>query len=200
MKSIRRSRSLKGFTLVECIIAIAVFAVMTVMVIMIIGMAQKTQIRATASEEDLDTLVQNVVADDTYKQYSSTTHDPLKLKINSSSENFSMTYNVVDGNKNWVYCDYIDPGTGAPCGYSGDNKRFMWDFSTNTEVSVSSFDPTNANMGYRCPQCGNKVNQILQCLDCMNEASYESSDATAFSFDRSTGGYYCKNCGNAKFQ
>ena len=108
-----------------------------------------------------------------------------------------MTYNIVDGNKNWVYCDFVDPATSTPCGYSGDNKRFMWDFSTNTEVSVSSFDPTNANMGYRCPQCGNKVNQTLKCLDCANEASYESADTDAFSFDRSTGGYYCKKCGSS---
>ena len=55
----------KGFTLIECVIAIAVFAALTGMVLMIMSQTIQLSKKATDAETDLNKLVENVVQDST---------------------------------------------------------------------------------------------------------------------------------------
>ena len=199
MKNIKLLRN-KGFTLVECVIAIAVFAVITVMVLMIMATTVQTQKKATDAEDDLNILVQNVVEDETNKKYGDDTKT-LMMKVGSGGLGFSMTYSTVDGYKNYVICPscnnkynhtefmsaaaygsalYISDLNSATT--SGDNSYIQHDASY-------WFDPSGMN--YVCPDCGYMFVDQLECTACGKTGSMKD-----FSYDRFKGAYFCPDCGN----
>ena len=102
----------KGFTLVECIVAIAVFAVMTSMVMIIISSAIQTTRQSVTGQSDLNQMVEAVENDQSIKMYDSSTSHNLKMKFGGDTENFSITYDTTDGYMSYmtcIYCDYYGP-------------------------------------------------------------------------------------------
>ncbi|MCR4780411.1 MAG: type II secretion system GspH family protein [Ruminiclostridium sp.] len=102
----------KGFTLVECIVAIAVFAVMTSMVMIIISSAIQTTRQSVTGQSDLNQMVEAVENDQSIKMYDSSTSHNLKMKFGGDTENFSITYDTTDGYMSYMtckYCDYYGP-------------------------------------------------------------------------------------------
>ncbi len=205
-KLFNRFKKRKGFTLVECIVAVAVFAVMVLLVFAILTRARLEAQNASQSEEDLTTLIDNVVGDETYKKFKSEVGadgkqvNSMQLAIagnciGSTGETFDITYNIVDGYKNYVLCSNPDckDKNGDP--YFADNTNFMFDTSTGELVSVSEkeFDLSNSNHKYICPNCQTAVTQTLVCEDCTVSGNYNDSDM--FTYIPSTGGYFCNNCG-----
>ncbi len=177
IKKITQLKRRKGFTLVECIVAIAVFALLTAVILMILANAQNQATRSRESEEDLNNLVENVVGDDTYKKYSSNSNT---LTLNfGSGKTFDITYDTVAGYKNYVKC------TSAGCGYVGNNTDFM------CGKSVADF--LNDGDVYTCPKCGSVVTQTLICEGCLNTGSY--NDTSKFVCSAATGSYTCLSCG-----
>lgn len=176
----------KGFTLTECLIAIAVFGAMTLIVFMIITHARTQTVEANKSEEDLSNLIENVVGDETYKRYNDSNHaggnDVLSLVVDGNSQQFTISYNVIDGNKNFVKC----PDTS--CEHYGNNTEFMIDAGGNP-ISKTSFAQTN----YVCPKCGTSFVDTLTCEDC--GATGDHTDTSLFTYLPNTGGYMCNSCG-----
>lgn len=178
----------KGFTLTECLIAIAVFGAMTLIVFMILTHARTQTMQANKSEEDLSNLIENVVGDETYKRYNDSHHaagnDVLSLVVDGGSQPFTISYNVVDGNKNFVKCSDTN------CGHYGNNTDFMIDASGNP-VSKASFTQTD----YVCPKCGLTFVDTLTCEECA--ASGDHTDTSLFTYLPNTGGYMCNTCGGS---
>lgn len=176
----------KGFTLTECLIAIAVFGAMTLIVFMILTHARTQTVEANKSEEDLSNLIENVVGDETYKRYNDSHHsggnDVLSLEVDGSSQPFTISYNVIDGNKNFVKCSDTN------CGHYGNNTDFMID-SSNNPIAKSSFAQTD----YVCPKCGTSFVDTLTCEECT--ATGDHTDTSLFTYLPTTGGYMCNACG-----
>ncbi|MBR4111681.1 MAG: prepilin-type N-terminal cleavage/methylation domain-containing protein [Ruminiclostridium sp.] len=172
----RRLNGRKGFTLVECLIAIAVFAALTMLVFAILTNARNAAVRTNETEENLTTLIENVVADESYTRYKAGS-EYLTLKLSSGGDDFRVTYTEIDGYKTFVVC----PNTA--CQYFADNDEFMtcerMDFVQTTH--------------YTCPKCASSFVQQLVCEDCGNTASHTAT--SNFTYISSTGGFYCNACG-----
>ena len=201
-------RKSKGFTLVECIIAIAVFAVLTSMVIMIVGNTIKLSSEATEAEGDLNVVVQNVVQDNSKRVYG-VDSKTLEMNIGSSATaNFKMTYSSIDGDKNFIKCPL--------CGDVHNdldylayiyNENAYKNWPTATEVAAGAdastkgsfkisywFQYDSSTSGYKCPSC---LNAFLpsaitgRCDSCEYQATMNN-----FSFDNVSGKYQCPVCKN----
>lgn len=211
MKKLQKLFKSKGFTLVECVVAIAVFAVLTLMVLMILSGTEQTSRNASKSEADLNNLVQNVVADDTNKKYGVDSHT-LNMKFGTAGKPFSISYSVVDGYKNYVVCP------NGSCGYIDNNIEFMandvktasaqynadiaanYDWLKDTRLS-HWFDVDT--MQYVCPKCGHAwVENQLQCQSCLTEGTVRDhvvingSTVHKFIFNNETGSFTCALCGS----
>lgn len=165
----------KGFTLVECVIAIAVFAVMTGMILFIVGNAVTTSKTAREQEKNLNGLVDNVVRDQSPKSYGAYDSNELNMSFTGSAgtKDFKITYSTVDGYKNYVQCpickfngsgglhtmlDFMAEPAHASSAYlnarnayyetNGDDAA---DFDTLYNVS-HWYDPST--MALKCPDCG----------------------------------------------
>lgn len=195
MKSLfKRLQKRKGFTLVECIVAIAVFAAFCLMITLIVAGAQKESIIANDTETELNGLVENVMNDDINRGFNST-YSTDALNFNFSSEaggsgTFSITYDIVDGHKNYVLC------TG--CGYFDNNTAFM------NGVACQNFEPWNTN--YVCPECSKVLmgsDVSLTCAECKANTNYytvcdkEYNSAKAWTYQPSSGSFICNKCGSA---
>lgn len=209
MKTLQKLFKNKGFTLVECVVAIAVFAVLTLMVLMIIGGAEQTSKMAQKSETDLNNLVQNVVQDETNKKYGVDSHT-LNMKFGSAGKDFSVSYSVVDGYKNFVVC--------PSCGHVDNNIEFMAYAVTylssqyNADVAANHdwlkdtrlshwFDVDTMN--YTCPSCSYSfVENDLQCQSCLTEGgvrdmtTVNGATVHTFTFNPATGSFTCAVCGS----
>lgn len=172
----RRLHGRKGFTLVECLVAIAVFAALTLVVFAILTNARNATIKANETEENLTTLIENVVGDESYTRYNSTS-DILSLKLSSGGTDFRVSYTEIDGYKTFVLC----PDTS--CQYFADNSEFM----TCERVDFSQ------SSSYTCPKCAGTFVQELTCEDCGNTANHTATGN--FVYIPSTGGFYCSSCG-----
>ncbi|MGN0657516.1 MAG: type II secretion system protein [Ruminiclostridium sp.] len=181
IKKITQLKRRKGFTLVECIVAIAVFALLTAVILMILANAQNQAVISRESEEDLNNLVENVVGDDTYKKYSENSNT---LTLNfGGGKTFDITYDTIAGYKNYVKCN---PKSGATsCGYVGNNIDFM------CGKTVADF--LNDGDEYTCPRCGEVTTQTLVCEGCYTTGSY--NDTSKFLCSSYTGSYTCLSCG-----
>ncbi len=177
----------KGFTLIECLIAIAVFGALTMIVFMILTHARTQTVEANKSEEDLSNLIENVIGDETYKRYNEANHtggsDTLKLNVQGVSDAFSITYNVVDGNKNFVKCPAAD------CGFYGNNTEFMIG-TDGKNIPKASFVQSSK---YKCPKCSIEFSDGLTCEDC--ESTGYHTDDSLFTYLPGTAGYMCNTCG-----
>lgn len=195
MKSLfKRLQKRKGFTLVECIIAIAVFAAFCLMITLIVAGAQRESIIANDTETELNGLVENVMNDDINRGFNST-YSTDALNFNFSSEaggsgTFSITYDIVDGHKNYVLC------TG--CGYFANNTEFMGG------TACQNFEPWNTN--YVCPECGKTLmgsDVTLTCAECATNTNYytvcdkEYNSSKAWTYQTSSGSFICNHCGSA---
>ncbi len=112
----------KGFTLVECVVAIAVFAIMSSMVMVIMSSAVMTAKKSAEGERDLNNLVEAVEDSETVYRYSSGS-DELKMKFAGSGDadpgtNYSITYSKTPGYKDYITCPY--------CGYYSSFKDFLY--------------------------------------------------------------------------
>jgi len=115
----KRFYNKKGFTLIECLIAIAVFAVMSSMVLVIISNAIQTARKSTEAETELNSLVEYVEDNQTIRKYTSDS-STLKMRFDGNDLNYSVTYNNVSGYRNYITCPYPD------CGYTANNTDFMF--------------------------------------------------------------------------
>ncbi len=182
---LNRLKKRKGFTLIECIIAIAVFAAMVMIVFMILTRARVEAQNANKSEEDLTQLIDNVVGDETYKKYkeqydaSGNLLNALELNIAGSTNTFNITYNVVDGYKNFVIC--------PTCDYFANNTDFMG------TLAKEDFATSGTPFPYLCPSCNASFQQSLICEDCESTGNHTAT--TVFTYIPATGGYSCNACG-----
>lgn len=191
----------KGFTLVECIIAVAVFGLLSLVVFMILTNASVRASRASESEENLAQLIENVVGDETYKKYDATSRS-MTLLINNSSDTMTISYNVISGYKNFVECPNTDPGTGVVCGHQANFVEFMSDSATSM---VAHPDPATFQVGtnyFVCPKCEQQVVFQLKCDDCGTTDAYNKTSSTSptgylFTYMATgTGGFECSVCGS----
>lgn len=190
----------KGFTLVECIIAIAVFGLMSLVVFMILTNASVRAARASESEENLAQLIENVVGDETYKKYDTSSKAMTLLIDNSSSDNLTITYNVISGYKNFVECPNSTGGT--PCGHHANFTEFM---SSSATSMVPINDPLTFDVAtnfFVCPSCDHQVTFTLCCPDCgatdvYNKTSSTSASGYLFTYiNTGTYGFECSMCGS----
>ncbi len=199
-KLINRLNKRKGFTLVECIVAVAVFAAMVLLVFAILTRARVEAENANKSEEDLTILIDNVVGDETYKKFKAETDPVTGNQINSmqlniggsatSGKTFDITYNVIDGYKNFVECPNTLAG-GVPCGHFADNTDFM-------TMAKEDFASSGTPADYVCPSCGYTFAQTLVCEECGNTASHKTSGTgTGFTYLPATASFACNSCGSA---
>lgn len=182
----------KGFTLIECLIAIAVFGAMTMIVFMILTHARTQTVEANKSEEDLSNLIENVMGDESYKKYNKEHHetngeDVLSLVVDGSATNFTISYNVIDGSKNFVKCQ--NPNG---CGYYANNTDFMMELVGSEYQAVSKADFQQSS-DYVCPKCYWIFSDTLFCEDC--ESLADHTDTSKFTYLPTTGGFICNNCG-----
>ena len=175
-KLFRRLDGRKGFTLVECLIAIAVFAALTLVVFAILTNARNATVKANETEENLTTLIENVVGDESYTRYNPSS-DILSLKLSNGGTDFRISYTEIDGYKTFVLCP------DATCQHFADNSEFM----TCERVDFSQ------SSSYTCPKCNSSFVQQLLCEDCGNTATHTAT--SNFTYIPSTGGFYCNNCG-----
>lgn len=115
----KRFYNKKGFTLIECLIAIAVFAVMSSMVLVIISNAIQTAKKSAEAETELNSLVEYVEDNETIRKYTADS-SVLKMRFDGNDLNYSVTYNNVSGYRNYIQCPYPD------CGYIANNTDFMY--------------------------------------------------------------------------
>lgn len=184
MKSLfKRLKERKGFTLVECIVAIAVFAAFCLLVMMIIAGAQRESKSAYDTEEELNTLVDGIMDDEVNRRYNSSSTNTKTLNMSfsgQSSGDFSITYDVIDGHKNYLVCD--------SCGYFALNAEFCPNGRTDMFLQTAT--------NYVCPMCSHQpVKVTLECADCNVSGSYKND--TLFSYEKANGSYVCKTCGSA---
>lgn len=193
----------KGFTLVECIVAIAAFAVITTMVLMIMAGTANTQQKSMKAEADLNQLVENVVRDESAAKMDVDTSKTLKMSVDGSTVNFSMTYNTNSGYKNFVKCPF--------CGQLHNNIDFMGGVYDNSYylavylADVAAFDDHKSYkacywfdpsyMVYICPDCGKTFDPYsnLKCSDCEETITKSNS-----SYDRFNGSFSCNSCGSSR--
>lgn len=167
----------KGFTLVECLIALTVFAALTLVVFAILANARMASTKANDAEENLTKIIDNVVGDETYVRYNSASADSLKLNLSTGGTPFSISYSEIDGYKNYVFC------TNTACSHFADNSEFM-----------SGVEKEDFTQGvYVCPKCSTSITQELFCEDCNKTGDH--TDTTSFTYIPSNGGYYCNDCG-----
>jgi len=177
-KILRNLKGKKGFTLLECIIAIAVFAALTLVVMAMLTYARNEAVNANETEENLTLLIENVISDDSQKKYYDGS-DVLSLEIgDGSGDSFDISYNLIDGYKNFIVCQ------AAGCGYHADNTVFMLD------TKQEDFVQTDALV---CPKCGHENYIELTCQDCLNKGDH--NDINKFKYIPTTGGFYCLECG-----
>ncbi len=193
---IKHLRKRKGFTLVECIVAVAVFAALVMVVFMILANARTETNMASDAEKDLNNLIDNVVGDDTYKIYNASNSDTLSMSFNGYDKDgkvlsndsgiikgdFAITYNTISGYKNFVSC--------PACATFENNTAFM---GTHTLASFGS-----TSLEYTCPNCSEVFEQVLVCDGCLSES--ENTDTDKFTYDTGTGSYYCDSCGSSSVQ
>ncbi len=173
--SIKRLNRRKGFTLVECLIALTVFAALTLVVFAILANARAASTNANEAEENLTKLIDNVISDETYAKYNSSNANSLTLNLSTGATAFKVSYNEIDGYKNYVFC--------TDCGHFADNTEFM-----------NGVEKENFTQGaYTCYSCGVSIVQQLVCGDCGNTGNH--TDTTSFTYIPSNGGYYCNDCG-----
>lgn len=180
MKKYFRKPNKKGFTLVECIVAVAVFGLMVMIVFMILTNARNAAVYANDTEEDLTQLIDNVVGDETFKKYND--ENTLELNITGSSSPLKITYNVNDGYKSFVLCTN-NLYNGVVCNHFANNTEFMG--NTNPE----DFTQT----AYVCPICSGTIVQTLVCDDCGATSTHTST--SDFTYLKENGGYACVACG-----
>ena len=190
MKSLfSRLKKRKGFTLVECIVAIAVFAAFCLMVVLITAGAQREAKMANDTEAELNDLIDNISSDDIYRGYNSDHYSAEKLDFNfsgSSNGTFSISYDIVDGHKNYIEC--------SSCHYYGNNTEFM------TGVSSQSFDPTTNS--YVCPECSATISAVqLKCGACGETGDSDSCDSKydstkKWTYHKSSCSFVCNKCGS----
>ena len=208
MKKIMKAlHSKKGFTLVECVIAIAVFAALTGMVLMIMSQTIQLSKKSSDAETDLNNLVENVVQDSSKKTYGA---DSKTLEMSFEGNPFYMSYTTVDGYKNYIKC--------PECGELANNTDYMayiYDTSTYANAADKNFkvcywyDITNSETNeLRCPHCYNASAgtgiitpselrlYCLSCSECDVSDSKTSAGVLKFNFNRFSGGYTCSACGN----
>lgn len=113
----KRSFNKKGFTLVECVIAIAVFAIMSSMVMLIMTSAVTTARDASQGEKQLNQLVEAVEDSETVYRYNDESKE-LQMKFDGNDVNYSITYNTSTGYKDFITCPY--------CDYCGNFKEFLF--------------------------------------------------------------------------
>lgn len=173
---LKRLNGRKGFTLVECIIAVAVFAAMTLIVFMILMNARAEAKKAIKSEEDLTQLIENVVGDESFQKYEATS-PVLSLNITGGTGGtYKISYNKTDGYKNFVEC--------PTCKHFANNTDFM------NNVKRENFTQT---MQFVCPaDDSHKFYQILVCDDCGNTAAHNSTGK--FQYLPNTGSFMCLSC------
>lgn len=182
-KFLKRLNRRKGFTLVECIVAIAVFAALIMVVFMILANAKTQAEIANKTEEDLNHLINNVVSDETYRKYREETDaagnrlNILKLNVEGQAQTFDISYNKVDGYKNFVICPV--------CEHFANNSDFMG--TTKPEDFVQS-------SAYICPaNSSHTFYQTLVCEDCGETGTHDNT--SKFTYDPISGGYACNACG-----
>ena len=189
----------KGFTLVECIIAVAVFGLLSIVIFMILTNASVRATKASESEENLAQLIENVVGDDTYKKFDPSDFTSLSLIIdNGSSADFQISYNDISGYKNYIECN--PSGMDAPCGHQANFTGFMSSSATSM-VPVSSIDFDVATCFFVCPHCEKPQKPVrLRCPDCGSTGAYNASTGTTNLFNymnaASGGGFECGICGS----
>ncbi len=194
----------KGFTLVECVIAIAVFAVLTSMVLMIMASTIKLQKEASDAESNLNNVVQNVVEDNTHRVYGD---DSSVIKMGFKSDNdFSITYSTVDGYRNMMRC--------PSCGETHNNIDYLsyiydtatyknWTPSSDRQSHKISYffgQGTDCNT-FKCPSCDYVFNPsaiTVRCESCLREAALslnftEGSTGANWDYNRARGNYVCTN-------
>ena len=181
---ITRLKRRKGFTLIECLIALAVFAALTLVVFAILTNARAASIKANETEENLTKLIDNVVEDESYVKYNGDPDDILTLKLSTGGTDFRVSYTAIDGYKNHVLC----PAAG--CQYFAENTEFMG------AKDQEGFDQS----AYICPKCGATIIQTLICEDCGSEGEHASvvagsTTAGRFTYIPGNGGYFCNDCG-----
>lgn len=191
MKKIRRLYQYKGFTLVECVIAIAVFAVLTSMIMLILAQTTALSKKASENEDNLNDLVQNVVSDKSPKVYGADS-EVMHFTFGNSptgddpNNDFYITYTTIDGMKNYVKC----PGKPAtateaavPCGnvaslidyldYIYDSTEYKND-PDKAKYSITHWFGTAPNDRLICPKCG-LIRQCsavqFTCLSCSLETT-----------------------------
>ena len=169
---IRRLERRKGFTLIECLIALTVFAALTLVVFAILTNARMATVQANDTEENLTKLINNVVSDESFVRYSAANADDmLTLKLSTGGTDFRVSYSEIDGYKNYVLCPT------AACQHFADNTEFM------DSADKESFAQTK----YKCPKCSTEITQVLVCEECGNKADH--TDKTSFTYIPSNGGY-----------
>lgn len=204
MKHLRRLQKTRGFTLVECIVAVAVFAVLVAMVLVIISNAMTLSHKSSQNEGTLNGLVQNVVDDTSNKRYGSDS-GYLHMVIGDGSYNpsssdtqfFAMSYSTVDGYKGFVKCpacheinamidcmelvystsDYVTAKT------NGDTLKYKLSYWYKQNIQLT------------CPKCSNTFFPTLKCKACANKAA--SNQTGSFTYDPGSGSFYCKSCGGS---
>lgn len=200
----------KGFTLVECIIAVAVFGLLSIVIFMILTNASVRSAKASESEENLAQLIENVVGDDTYKKYEPPAPDgsggspSLELTIDhigsaaySGTNDFKVSYNVISGYKNFIECH---PTAAASCGHRANFTEFM--SSTPSPLTPVSSADYNVHTCYLvCPYCGEPQQAVtLKCPDCdrtgAHNASSGGSDLFHYMNTSAGGGFECGACGS----
>lgn len=202
----KRLRGRRGFTLVECIIAIAVFAAMTMLVFMILTHARNSAVTANEAEEDLTGMISNVVGDDSYKKFYKDSSESLVLQVdNDSSQIFSVSYNKVNGFKNYMVCTntacpYFLTHDNTP--YRANNTEFMFKTNVTPIVPVKPEEfKQDGSCEYRCPECGIRPNLTLRCDDCGKEGAVYNNLADPFEYINGSNGtigtigsYVCNEC------
>ena len=202
----------KGFTLVEVVIAVAVFAVMVVMVLMIMQSAVRTSKKASDEETNLNALVENVVRDESQKRYGEYDSNVLNMAFakgetvsDSAAANFKMTYSLVDGSKNYVTC--------PNCEHRGNIIEFMAKEVYNSiefkneviaaEAAGINIESTHRlshwfkldSMNFYCPECDHKIDLgtdvDLICQSCENKGKARGGK---FTLDGETGDFICDVC------
>ncbi|MCM1335084.1 MAG: prepilin-type N-terminal cleavage/methylation domain-containing protein, partial [Eubacterium sp.] len=196
----KQIRGKKGFTLVECIIAIAVFGLLSLVVFMILTNASVRAAKASESEENLAQLIENVVGDETYKKYDSSSPTMNLIIDNDSSKTMTVSYNVISGYKNFIECN--PTGSDPSCGRQANFTDFMSSSPTTlTPVSSANF---NVDSDYLvCPECGKAQQPIrLRCPDCgltgVHTQTQSGTSNKLFNYLKATtgGGFECSACGS----
>lgn len=125
----KRSFRTKGFTLVECVVAIAVFAILSSMVMVIMSSAVKTAKKSSDTERQLNDLVENVEDSETrYKYYSGS--EEIQMKFGGDTVNYSITYSMSNGYKDYISCPYPD------CGYVGNFTDFLYKIPLSNQYNI----------------------------------------------------------------